>query len=295
MNLRILLWIRKHRKQLLVHGLVVVCFILFLIFASNSLFERTQVIRSESRLVDISLPEESIGLKCNIDSIMSNYHLTTIDGWAFIDGQSAKDNKTYLVLKRYNHVLAFETYPRKREDVRKYFSNLNLDLEFSGFVAILPENKLDMIGYSLGVYIQNRNSNALTFTGKNLEGISRPVQLSLPQESATIQHNIEKYVDGDTGLEVKGWAFVQNQDTKNNEIYLVLKSDEKEYVFTTMPNNRPDVTKYYSKSNLDLDDSGFSATIVPTELSKGNYALGVCIVGDESSSLLFTDKTWTIP
>ena len=34
-------------------------------------------------------------------------------------------------------------------------------------------------------------------------------------------------------LEIKGWAFIEGHDSVNNEIYIVLKSADRTYVFTT--------------------------------------------------------------
>jgi hypothetical protein len=76
-------------------------------------------------------------------------------------------------------------------------------------------------------------------------------------------------------LTIQGWAFIENQNTKNSTIYLVLDNEAERYVLTTRSMTRPDLI--ILNPELNLDNSGFEANIPKVLINNNNYQLGILI------------------
>lgn len=126
----------------------------------------------ETTLQKISLPAETNNIIYGLTRIDNYSDVIQIEGWAFNKEESIKDSQTYLVLRSNTQTYVFNTLTIKRTDVTRVFSNLNLNLDYSGFIASIP---CDMIindhGYTVGIYIQKGENKALLFTDKVLQGI----------------------------------------------------------------------------------------------------------------------------
>lgn len=92
---------------------------------------------------------------------------------------------------------------------------------------------------------------------------------------------------------MKGWAFIEGHGAENSQIYLVLKSDSRTYVFDTILQKRRDVTAAYVESGLNLDNSGFITRVPKDEIVGGVYEIGIYIEKDGVQALQYTDKSVT--
>ena len=91
-------------------------------------------------------------------------------------------------------------------------------------------------------------------------------------------------------LEIKGWAFIEGHDSVNSEIYIVLKSAGKTYVFTTETVIREGVTEHFKELDLNLDYSGFAALIPARKIANGTYTVGIYITKGDIEALSYIDK-----
>ncbi|OOM76326.1 hypothetical protein CLPUN_27130 [Clostridium puniceum] len=93
-------------------------------------------------------------------------------------------------------------------------------------------------------------------------------------------------------LKIIGWAAIQDKDSKNNGISILLKSDNKTYEFPTDRNKRKDVSEYYN--NRYYDDTGFSLDLSDLDniVEKGKYKIGICIKDNTSNGnfVMYTQK-----
>lgn len=87
----------------------------------------------------------------NID-INNNY--VNINGWAFINGKSTNNTKTYIYLKSKNKKYIFQTTPQKRHDVTKYFDDGN-NYDNSGFQCIIDTNDIMSGNYEIGIVLKD--------------------------------------------------------------------------------------------------------------------------------------------
>jgi len=88
-------------------------------------------------------------------------------------------------------------------------------------------------------------------------------------------------------LYLKGWSFIEEQNTENQKIFVVLKSPDKQYVFNTRIMKRPDITKHFSEileNTRNLDQGGFEFGIDCNEqkLPKGKYKIGLFVTKNKN-------------
>lgn len=270
-------WFKKHRKKLITHSAIISLFIIFLLFGAEPLFSRFNRVPGQAELQNIKLPPETNDLKYSIDHISTNKDNIEIEGWAFINELDTINQQVYLVFKNRSKLLIFDTLTRIRNDVTRAYSDLNINLDNSGFFAIIPRDKIGKYGYSIGIYVRNNSIEAFQYTNAIIEGESQLINLELPQESNNIIYNIEKIDFEDSFTKIVGWAFIEGMDTQDLKIYLVLQSPSETYIFDTFSQKRPDVTAAFKDSGLNLDYSGFISLIPSNRLPENQFTIGLLL------------------
>ncbi len=299
--------LRIHKKKVVIHTSIVVGFVLFTVFLAEPLFDRLDRIPGEARLYQVSLPAETYGIVYAFDSLVTDDpRVVEMTGWAFMEGHDTDRTETYIVLRSPGRTYVFGTAVRVRPDVTKAFEELDLDLDESGFMTVLPTRKIAGGEYALGLYIRKGDIEALTYTDmlvvRTMEGtglrlsarMSGLQEMLLPGES----HDLRAGIDACRGavanrrefLEISGWAYIDGQSAENSKIYVVLRSERATYVFDTVPQRRPDVTAHFADLGLDLDESGFIARIPAESTEAGTYALGIYVRKGDSDALQYLDK-----
>ncbi|MCX6654484.1 MAG: hypothetical protein NTY03_05105, partial [Candidatus Bathyarchaeota archaeon] len=268
---------RTHKKHILMHSLILCGFVFYAVFLAGPLFDGLLAIEGESSLHKTSLPDETNNIVYSIGTISPSTHIIEFDGWAFVEGQSTEDIDTYVIFKSNEKTYIFDTNPRKRFDVTAHFDVLDLNLDDAGFMAWVPVRKIKKGEYSVGIYIRKGDTEALQYTNmaivKSASGvevidvslrISQIQHIALPPPSENIRYNLEVLREttrgGEVIVEIAGWAFIEGRSSEDSQIFAVLRSDRRTYVFDTVLKIRPDVTAYFETLNINLDDSGFRAT-----------------------------------
>jgi len=114
----------------------------------------------------IPLPKETGNINYCIDKVGDNPKYFQIVGWAHITGKDATNNKIFVVLRSkdtmFQKSLIFEPTVKNRPDVSEHFSPL--DLNSSGFSAVIPKGELESKKYEIGILINNNDTFALQYT-----------------------------------------------------------------------------------------------------------------------------------
>lgn len=297
-------WLKAHRKKVIIHGLIILAFLLYVGFLADPLFDIFERVPGEAKLSQFRLPAETNDIKYAIDDFSTDGR-TVLDmkGWAFIEGHDSVNSETYVVLKSAKRIYIFDTMVLAREDVTQGFRELNLNLDYSGFMALIPARKLDNGQYTLGIYIRKGDIEALQYADKTISKYRGSINytlrksnlqdIALPMEPKNIQLAVDflqyAVVDEKRFVEITGWAFIVDQNTENSQIYIVLKSDLTTYVFDTILQKRPDITSAFAESGLNLDNSGFIARILEEEIAGGTYTLGIYVKKGDIEVLRYTD------
>jgi len=159
-------WFKDHRKQVIIHTLIVGGFLLFLLFLAEPLFDRFERIAGESILSETTLPAATDNIQYWIDDLAAATHTLEINGWAFIESHDSLNSEIYIVLKSADRIYVFTTEAVIREGVTQHFKELGLNLDYSGFAAPIPLRKIASGEYSVGIYITKGDIEALQYTGR---------------------------------------------------------------------------------------------------------------------------------
>ena len=159
-------WLRTHRKSVITHTLIVGAFLLFLLFLSEPLFDRFERVAGESMLYKTTLPAATNNIQYAIDKLEVTTRALEINGWAFIKGMDSDNSEIYIVLKSADRTYVFTAETMIRVDVTQAFKELNLNLDYSGFGALIPARKIASGEYTVGIYITKGDIEALQYTGK---------------------------------------------------------------------------------------------------------------------------------
>ena len=158
-------WLRTHRKRVITHTLIVGAFLLFLLFLSEPLFDRLERVAGASQLYETTLPAATDNIQYWVDQLQVTTRTLEINGWAFIKGQDSVNSEIYIVLKSADRTYVFTTETVILEGVTQAFKELNLNLDYSGFVALIPAGKIASGEYTVGIYITKGDIEALQYTG----------------------------------------------------------------------------------------------------------------------------------
>jgi hypothetical protein len=158
-------WLKIKGGKLLVHGLVLIAFVLYCLFLAPPIFDRLEGTEGESRLYTMSLPAVTDNIECGVNLINANNSEVVLQGWAFIKGQDMVGSHIFLVLKSGSDTYVFDSVPWSQPMyVMEHYNDLNLNLDDSGFFAILPLRSANKGEYTIGIYIKKDNVEALQYT-----------------------------------------------------------------------------------------------------------------------------------
>ena len=161
-------WFRKHRRQGAIHSCVIVGFLVFTLFAAEPLFDRLERIPGEAGLHRIALPAETSIIRSHVRITTDDRTAFDVMGWAFIDGENSENCESYIVLRSDRRTYVFDTVPVLRTDVTAHFEELGLNLDYSGFIALIPTRRVASGEYTVGIYIRKGETEALQYTGRTV-------------------------------------------------------------------------------------------------------------------------------
>ncbi|MFH0941793.1 MAG: discoidin domain-containing protein [Chloroflexota bacterium] len=92
-------------------------------------------------------------------------------------------------------------------------------------------------------------------------------------------------------MELEGWAFIRGLGSENSQIYVVLKSESRTYVFDTItiPHKGAGFIDAFRETGLNLDDSGFWAIIPLGKVKSGQYLIGIYMKKGDTEALGYID------
>jgi hypothetical protein len=159
-------WLRTHRKQVITHTSLIVAFVLLTIFVVEPLFDRLDLVAGASRLYETSVPAATDNIQYSVDHFEAAAQILEIYGWAFIEGHDSVNSTIYIVLKSADRTYVFTTERVMRESVTEQFEELGLNLDYSGFSALIPTREIASGEYTVGIYIKKDDIEALIYTNK---------------------------------------------------------------------------------------------------------------------------------
>jgi len=144
--------------------------VLLTVFVFEPLIDELEEVPGEAKLQQIKLPAETNNIVYRIEYISTEEHTgVEIKGWAFVEGQDSKNRELYIVLKSAHQTYVFDSQVMRRTRLIQNYEGLYGNVEYSGFMTIIPARKISNGEYTVGIYIRGGDIEALQYTGKVVE------------------------------------------------------------------------------------------------------------------------------
>lgn len=273
------------------------------LISADTIFD-TIPITDESRIQDITLPNENREISYFIDSVhpetLEWKEVISVKGWAFDNQSVAKNTEIFLVLDSGKSYKTFNTYKVTRHDITMAYKNLNISLDDSGFYANIPIYHIHEGRNRIILVLRNDRGTSFIRTNDYITKINShifPGFISEKQQKFDLSEtprNISYYIEEiniDTSISIKGWAVINDQDNSNIEKFVLLTSDNSSLLFDTVPSRRPDVKLVYEKNlTKNLDNSGFYGNLPNNSIEDGIYQIGLVIKKDNKTSVIISNQ-----
>jgi len=275
------------------------------------------------------LPAPSNNIVMSIDSFDSITYegdvTRDLEGWAYLSHEPDQSKyERFIVLQSKSRIYFFTVSPVKRTALNDVFSNLGLNLLYSGFRAFISEEHIKPGTYQVGMLFKSKTigPDLYSISSVNIKRTPNTIILSenesvqIPEE--TVYQGTETYFKGSlpepnesvldyidslssesiNGVEVlrlSGWAFLQDeQDQTLYERFIVLYSDHSVLYFPMNFVERPDVQEAFNSLGGNLQLSGFSLLISKDALTDESYEIGVLFQHKTQKTLVFAKTYWSI-
>lgn len=126
-------------------------------------------------------------------------------------------------------------------------------------------------------------------------GVYRLPRVSYEEEfpdakpSGRIVHHIDETIVNDRAVTIGGWGMLPGRVSKRGHVYVVLRSEKTQVIFSTVTLQRPDVATAYKEPKWRL--SGFRAVIARPRLPAEDFTIGVLIAdGDDAEFIMTPNK-----
>lgn len=238
-------------------------------------------------------------LQFNVESYTFEDDVMQISGWAFNKSSenSVKDS-IFIALSGKDKSYLFPVNKVVRGDISKEYKRN--DLDESGFFTTIFTDKLPKDDYALIIVIKDKDGNFHVSKTDKLSQVGKkkyqtPTIIEQTPQDAPILSNLEIINKKSNVVKMSGWAALENIDSKNSKIRIVLLSKSKKYGFDTELVMRNDVTTSH-KNKVNYDYSGFEFKFLSNQLPKGTYQIGVIIEKKDSGKSFYHqfEKTITL-
>jgi hypothetical protein len=298
----------KIRKKFVIYLSGVLIFVIFL-FTANYIFYHVIRADREARPATISLPAETHNIKFNIEEVRKERlgwkDAVLIRGWVFRQAVKEKKRAVYLVLASKNKMLIFnaDNASISRPDVSAGF-HLEDSINNHGFEICVPLFRLKEDSYKIGFAIRDETGNYFSGYDKVLRishdsvfirnavtgFVSKQVETEFLKPVKETLYHFEKIERTAGFLNVYGWGFLKGMDAVSLRTFFLLRHNGRVQAYSVHVQTRKDVTGFFSREGLNLDASGFQATIPLDDLEKGDYRLGLYIEKEGQAGSVFPKK-----
>jgi hypothetical protein len=272
------------------------------LFSADAIFDTIIPVTDESRIQDLSIPNETHDMTYFIDSVhavkLEWKDVISIQGWSFNDERDYANPEIFVLLDSGKSSKSFNTFIVKRPDVTNRFNKSNNGLDNSGFIANIPIYHLSEGRNRIVLILRNTHGSSLVRTNHYITKINDCIfpdflseiqEFDLTKKPRNISFRIDEIKIKST-IMIKGWAFISDQDDSGSEKYLLLESENSSYIFDTITARRPDVTAAYKNLNRNLNESGLYGNILINSINDGRYRIGIIFRSNNETSCVRSNQ-----
>lgn len=297
--------------------LIVLVFGLYLLYA-NDIFFKWVRLKGEAMPVRVNLPAESNSLKFNVDKVETGKlkwkDVLALRGWVCKKADPKSNRQLFLVLSTpaSSQIFEIEDDTVSRPDVHAYLK-IDSGISGRGFETAIPLYLLTEERYKMGFLVEDETGRYY-MSGKDLikvageyiledttTGHIEPLlnpdpamvaeQASITPEPGNrdIVCNFDSLVRSNRFALVRGWGYLDGLDATKQRPYIILKEENRVFVFDATTELRPDVTSYFKKQHHELDSSGFTCYIPLADLPAGSYHVGLYLVRGKQVGMSYSN------
>ncbi len=295
------------------HLAVLTCFLAYLVFFAVPLFNLIEKAPYESRQIEMTLPSPTNDVTYWFVSTMAAADSIQVIGCALIDDHEAQKASIFVVLS------AHENNGRRYIFDTQQFANLIYRLNINGrdidagnakFFCCIPIKGLEPGTYQVGLYLMADNIKSFENTNYVLKStgqraditvkLSSGQNIDLPAESGDLRFFIDRvhkayfFDDQHTVIEIVGWAFIDGESPELQSVYVVLDSPDRQYIFDANSCTRANLSQVIGDNSTKLDNAGFTARILFSDIKDGTYRLGLYIRSSDKGKLQYTDHSLNV-
>jgi len=262
----------------------------------------------EANQVEVTLPIATDNLIGNIEEVSivdkTWKDFLLIKGWVVKQNVKEKTRDLLLVLQSETGTLVFDPVNDNisRPGVSE-FCKLTGSADNHGYEGYISLDLLKDAEYKVGYLIKDESGQYFAMSGRKIILKDGQVKMEnyqieshlvsvIPQpETDKIKYYFETFNVANNVFTITGWGFLKGLNTDSATAYIVLRKDNKNVYFTTIPQLRTGVTTYFKDEfGVNLDHSGFAATIDGSQVEKGKYEVLLYIVRGKHIGLTYSNQ-----
>ena len=122
-----------------------------------------------------------------------------------------------------------------------------------------------------------------------LPRVSDEAEFPDAKTSTRIVQYVDETIVNDRAVTIGGWGMLPGRVSRRGQVYVVLRSEKSQFIFSTVTLQRPDVATAYKEPKWRL--SGFRAVITRPRLPAEDFTIGVLIAdGDHAEYVMTPNK-----
>ncbi|WP_192821798.1 DUF6311 domain-containing protein [Rufibacter sp. LB8] len=219
-------------------------------------------------------------IRIAVDQLDMRDKFIFVSGFAFLNAtDNNRGDSVYVFLQSEKNNYLSAVSVLLRPDVTAGFKKAYLD--DAGYRDYVFTNNVERGYYKLGIAIKDKKGQWKYQLSDEVVRVDVPeyapaVAANPLKATNDITQYLETLEETEKVIKAGGWAFLKDQASKGNEIYLALNDGDRFYLLETMPINRPDVTAN-NPAKLNVDNSGFKVQFLRTALPKAKYQISIHI------------------
>jgi hypothetical protein len=136
------------------------------VFVKENELATALALKSTSKKVNLNYKETKDKVKFYFDRIDISKKSLKIVGWGFLEGFNSDSLKTYILFKKDEQIISYNTVLQIRKDLTTGFIKTGLNLDSAGFQVKIPATNFEKGKYQLGLYIEKGNNSGILFSDK---------------------------------------------------------------------------------------------------------------------------------
>ena len=136
------------------------------VFVTENEIASALALKAISRKVTLDVKDTTDEVHYAFDKIDISEGILKMTGWGFLERLNSDSLKTYILFKKDEQIVSYNTVLQIRKDLTTGFITTGLNLDSAGFEVKIPVKNFETGNYILGLYIEKGNHAGIMFSDK---------------------------------------------------------------------------------------------------------------------------------